>query len=105
MDEPVDWRGAVDHLVAELEKIERYSLEQVLANLVTAADIARTHGFESTTIVWNYRERYARTVDPFPEPVATFGRTDVYWAPAVNLWMKNHKRRKQTLTKAERALD
>lgn len=105
MDEPADWRGAVDQLVAELEKIERYSLEQVLANLVTAADIARTHGFESTTIVWNYRERYAKTADPFPDPVATFGRTDVYWAPAVNLWMSNHKRRKQTLTKAERALD
>lgn len=105
MDEPADWRGAVDQLVAELEKVERYSLEQVLANLITAADIARIHGFESTTIVWNYRERYAKTKDPFPDPVATFGRTDVYWAPAVNLWMSNHKRRKQTLTKAERALD
>lgn len=103
-ESPVDWRGAVDRLVAELDKIEQHSLEQVLANLCTGVDICREHGFESPNIVWNYRDRYARTSDPFPEPVATFGRTDVYWRPAVNVWMTNHKRRKQTLTKAERSL-
>lgn len=103
-DTPVDWRGALDRLTAELEKIEQHSLEQVLANLCTAADIVREHGFDSPSTVWNYRERYARTADPFPGPVATFGRIDVYWRPAVNLWMTNHKRRKQTLTKEERAL-
>lgn len=101
----VDWRASVDRLIADLEKIEQHSLEDVLANLVTAVDIAREHGFESTTIVWNYRDRYATTADPFPSPVARFGRTDVYWRPAVNLWMTNHKRRKQTLTREERAIN
>jgi hypothetical protein len=103
-DPPVDWRGAVDRLTAELEKIEQFSLEQVLADLITAVEIAAEHGFESPSIVWNYRVRYAKTRDPFPGPVATFGRIDVYWRPAINLWMTNHKRRKQTLTKAEREL-
>lgn len=103
-DSAVDWRGTVDRLVAELEKIERYSLEQVVSNLCTAADVAKDHGFESASIVWNYRVRYAKTPDPFPEPVTTFGRIDVYWRPAISVWMANHKRRKATLTKAERAL-
>jgi hypothetical protein len=105
MDEPADWRGAVDRLVAELEKIEHFTLEQVLANLVTAADIARRHGFESASVVWNYRVRYANTRHPFPDPIRKFGRIEVFWGPAVDLWMTNHKRRKQTLTKAERALE
>lgn len=105
MDEPTDWRGAVDRLVAELAKVEQYSVEQVLADLVTAADIANEHGFESQSVVWNYRERYATSADPFPDPVAKFGRVDVYWRPAVNLWMAGHKRRKLTLSKAERSLN
>lgn len=103
-DGTVDWRGAVDRLVAELEKIERHSIEQVLANLCTAADVAKEHGFESASVVWNYRVRYAKTKDPFPEPLATFGRIDVYWRPAINVWMAHHKRRKATLTKSERSL-
>lgn len=100
-----DWRASVDRLVAELEKIERYGLEQMLANLITAAEIASKYGFESTSVVWNYRVRYANTRDPFPEPVKTFGRIDVYWDPAIGLWMAHHKRRKQTLTKEERRLN
>lgn len=102
---PVDWRGAVDRLVAELTKIEQLTLEQALANLITAQAIAAKYGFESASVVWNYRVRYAKTSDPFPDPVRTFGRIDVYWDPAVGLWMANHKRRKQTLTKEERRLN
>jgi hypothetical protein len=102
---PVGWRAAVDQLVAEFTKVERFSLEQVLADLVTAVDIANKHGFESQSIVWNYRVRYANSAHPFPAPVAKYGRVEVYWGPDVDLWMTGHKRRKQTLTKAERSLD
>lgn len=102
MDSPTDgWRGAVDRLVAELDKIERHTLEEVLTNLASTADIAREHGFASDSIVYNYRVRYANTPDPFPEPVITFGRIDVYWKPAVEMWLDVHKRRKSSRNKTE----
>lgn len=95
------WRAAIEQLVAEVEKAERWQLEQVVANLGTATDIAREHGFASDAIVYNYRVRYLDTPDPFPEPVTRFGRIDVYWLPAARVWMKAHKRKSSTINKSE----
>jgi hypothetical protein len=68
---------------------------------VTATDIALEHGFASDSIVYNYRTRYASTRDPFPDPLRTFGRIDVYWRPSVDVWMSHHKRRMSSLNKSE----
>jgi predicted DNA-binding transcriptional regulator AlpA len=99
MDE--GWRGAIDRLMAELEKAETLTLEEVLANLVTASQISDEHGFASDSIVYNYRTRYTPTRDPFPEPLKTFGRTDVYWRPSIDQWMERHKKRMGSLNKSE----
>lgn len=102
MNSPADgWRGSVERLIVDLEKAEQITLEQILANLVSSADISHTHGFASDSIVYNYRVRYAETKDPFPEPLKTFGRIDVYWGPAVDAWLDRHKRRKSSRNKSE----
>lgn len=82
MEPGPDWRTALTALQAELEARERATRDDVVANLVTAVEIAAEHGWESPNTVHTY---VARGAD-FPAPVRRFGRVNVYWKPDVDAW-------------------
>jgi predicted DNA-binding transcriptional regulator AlpA len=81
---PPPWRAALDSLRAELESREELNRDEVVANLVTAVEIAEEYGWSSPSTLHTY---LARGMD-FPAPVRRFGRIDVWWKPSVEAWVK-----------------
>jgi predicted DNA-binding transcriptional regulator AlpA len=81
-------REALSVVWDSVHAVERATVEQVVANLMTASDIAEQYGYSSQSNLTNYRSRGVA----FPDPVAKFGRTFVYWRPEVEKWMEERTR-------------
>lgn len=82
--QPPSWRAALKALETELESREEVARDEVIANLMTAVEIAEEYGWSSPSTLHTY---LARGMD-FPAPVRRFGRIDVWWRPSVEAWVR-----------------
>ena len=77
----------------ELQQAERPNIREVLASVVTVAEIVQRLGYKSGSTVGEYAKRYP----DFPSPVRTYtvrgnAALHLYWWPDVERWAIKHGR-------------
>ena len=92
----MDWRHALDTFEAAAKAAEAMTVENVIRYMVTAVQICEAWGVKPTTL------HQIRIRNPkFPEPIAHFRPTDVFWGPEVDAFMATYRRSKPRKPKGE----